>query len=66
MFETVAALTGGGPRRASEVLLFTIYQEGFLFFQVGYASAITVVFVLFLLVLTLVSYRLMDRSVHYQ
>ena len=66
VFETVAALTGGGPRRASEVLLFTIYQEGFLFFQVGYASAITVVFVLFLLALTLVSYRLMDRSVHYQ
>ena len=66
VFETVATLTGGGPRRASEVMLYTIYQEGFQFFQIGYASAITVVFVLFLLVLTLVNYRLMDRSVHYQ
>lgn len=66
VFETVATLTGGGPRRASEVMLYTIYQEGFLFFQIGYASAITVVFVLFLLVLTLVNFRLMDRSVHYQ
>ena len=66
VFETVATLTGGGPRRASEVMLYTIYQEGFQFFQIGHASAITVVFVLFLLVLTLVNYRLMDRTVHYQ
>ncbi len=66
VFETVATLTGGGPRRASEVMLFTIYQEGFQYFQIGYASAITVVFVLFLLVLTLVNFRLMDRTVHYK
>ena len=66
VFETVATLTGGGPRRASEVMLYTIYQQGFMFFNIGYASAITVVFVLFLLVLTLVNYRLMDRAVHYK
>ncbi len=66
VFETVATLTGGGPRRASEVMLYTIYQEGFQFFQIGYASAITVVFVAFLLLLTLVNFRLMDRSVHYK
>jgi multiple sugar transport system permease protein len=65
VFETVAALTQGGPRRASEVLLFTIYQEGFVFFRVGYASALTVVFVLVLLALTLVQVRVMERRVHY-
>jgi multiple sugar transport system permease protein len=65
VFETVAAITQGGPRRASEVVLFTIYQEGFVFFRVGYASALTVVFVAVLLVLTLVKFRLLDRSVHY-
>lgn len=65
VFETVAAITQGGPRRASEVVLFTIYQEGFVFFRVGYASALTVVFVVVLLVLTLVKFRLLDRSVHY-
>ena len=66
VFETVAAITGGGPRRASEVILYTIYQEGFVFFRVGYASALTVVFLLVLLALTLVKFRLLDRSVHYQ
>jgi multiple sugar transport system permease protein len=65
VFETVAAITQGGPRRASEVVLFTIYQEGFVFFRVGYASALTVVFVLALLAITLVKFRLLDRKVHY-
>jgi len=65
VFETVAAITQGGPRRASEVMLFTIYQEGFEFFRVGYASALTVVFVLVLLAITFAKFRLLDRRVHY-
>jgi multiple sugar transport system permease protein len=65
VFETVAAITQGGPRRASEVVLFTIYQEGFVFFRIGYASALTVAFVLVLFALTLVKFRLLDRKVHY-
>ncbi len=64
-FDTVAALTQGGPRRSSEVLLWTIYQEGFMFFRVGYAAALTVVFVVLLLVVTIVKFRVLDRAVHY-
>ena len=60
----VAAITKAG-RGASEVVLFTIYQEGFVFFRVGYASALTVVFVLALLAITLAKFRLLDRKVHY-
>ena len=66
VFETVAALTQGGPRRASEVMLYTIYQEGFMYFRIGYASALTVIFVLVLLALTLLKFRLLDRAAHYQ
>ncbi|MEO0821598.1 MAG: sugar ABC transporter permease [Pseudomonadota bacterium] len=65
VFETVAALTQGGPRRASEVVLFTIYQEGITYFRIGYASALTVVFLIVLVVLTAVQFRLLDRRVHY-
>lgn len=65
VFETVAAITQGGPQRASEVVLFTIYQEGFVYFRVGYASALTVAFVSLLLLLTLVKFRVLDRRVHY-
>lgn len=65
VFESVAALTQGGPRRASEVVLFTIYQEGITYFRIGYASALTVVFLAVLLLLTLAQYRLLDRRAHY-
>ena len=53
VFETVKMLTDGGPNKASEVLLFTIYQEGFVYLRVGYASAMTVVFLAILVVLML-------------
>ena len=65
VFETVKTLTEGGPNKASEVLLFTIYQEGFVYLRVGYASAMTVVFLLILIVLMIVQYRIQDRQVHY-
>ncbi|MEI2297313.1 carbohydrate ABC transporter permease [Ensifer sp. MJa1] len=65
VFETVKTLTEGGPNKASEVLLFTIYQEGFVYLRVGYASAMTVVFLAILVVLMFLQYRVLDRKVHY-
>ena len=65
VFETVRTLTEGGPNKASEVLLFTIYQEGFVYLRVGYASAMAVVFLAVLVVMMFVQYRLLDREVHY-
>lgn len=65
VFETVQTLTQGGPNRASEVLLFSIYQEGFVYLRVGYASAMTVVFIAILMVLTFLQYNVLDRRVHY-
>ncbi len=65
VFETVQTLTEGGPNRASEVLLFTIYREGFVYLRVGAASAMTVVFLVLLVGLMLVQYRIQDRRTHY-
>lgn len=65
VFETVATLTQGGPNRASEVLLWTIYQEAFVFFRSGYASALTVVFLVLFLVVMLLQTRLLEKRVHY-
>ncbi|OCP18259.1 MULTISPECIES: sugar ABC transporter permease [unclassified Ensifer] len=65
VFETVKTLTEGGPNKASEVLLFTIYQEGFVYLRVGYASAMTVVFLAILVALMFLQYRVLDRKVHY-
>jgi hypothetical protein len=65
VFETVATLTQGGPAKASEVLLWTIYQEGFVFLHIGTASAMAVVFIVVLLTLLLIQTRILERQVHY-
>ncbi len=65
VFETVKTLTEGGPNKASEVLLYTIYQEGFVYLRVGYASAMTVAFLAILVVLMFLQYRAQDKQVHY-
>jgi len=65
VFDTVHVLTKGGPSKSTEVLIHTMYTEGFEFFRSGYAAAITVVFLVFVLALTLVKSRLADRGVHY-
>ena len=66
VFDIVAAITQGGPQRASEVLLFTIYQEGFNFFHMGYAAALTVAFVAVLVAIMAIQMRLLGRRVHYR
>lgn len=65
VFDTVHVLTKGGPSKASEVLLYTMYSEGFEFFRSGIAAAIAVVFLAFVLVLTLVKAGLIEKKVHY-
>lgn len=65
VFDTVAVLTRGGPNKASEVLLYTMYTEGFTFLRLGYSAAITLVFLVIVLALMLLQTRVLDRRVHY-
>ena len=65
VFDTVHALTRGGPNKSTEVLLHTIYAEGFGFFRMGYAASMVVVFVACIAVLTLVQQFGMEKRTHY-
>jgi multiple sugar transport system permease protein len=64
-FEVTYALTGGGPQRASTTLAFFIYQNAFVHFQMGYASALAYMLLLFVGGLTLVNFLARRRWVHY-
>jgi multiple sugar transport system permease protein len=64
-FDTVAVMTRGGPMGASEVLLYTIYLEGFQYFHIGYAAALTLIFLAFILVFSVTQALTLDRRVHY-
>jgi multiple sugar transport system permease protein len=61
VFDTVQVLTDGGPNKASAVLLHTIYAEAFGFFRVGYAAALVVVFLVFILALSAIRVFVLDR-----
>ena len=65
VFDTVKILTQGGPAKASEVLLHTLYVESFEFLRTGYGAAVTVVFLFIVVTLTLLQARVLDRRVHY-
>lgn len=65
VFDTVRVLTRGGPGKASETLLHTLYVESFEYLRTGYGAAVTLVFLAIVVGLTLVQARFMDRRVHY-
>ena len=56
-FDSVWTLTEGGPRGSSELLSVTLYRILVRYNDVGYASAIAIIFVLLLLVFALVFMR---------
>jgi sn-glycerol 3-phosphate transport system permease protein len=62
----VIVLTQGGPDDATSMLLFYIYQQAHQNFDVGMASAATVVSVGVLFALSVVSLRSLERGIHYE
>lgn len=65
VFDTVHVLTKGGPNNATMVLIYQIYQEGFDFFRSSYAAALTVVFLVFIFILTIIKAWGIEKKVHY-
>jgi sn-glycerol 3-phosphate transport system permease protein len=62
----VIVLTQGGPSDATSMILFYIYQQAHQNFDVGMASAATVVSVGFLFALSIVALRSLERGIHYE
>lgn len=62
----IFVLTRGGPANGSNVLLYEIYLKSFEFWNTGQAAALTVVFVIALLLLALVAIPRLERGVHYE
>ena len=65
VFDTVAVMTRGGPMGSSEVLLYDIYLEGYQYFHMGYAAALTLVFLAFVLLFSILQTFVLERRVHY-
>ncbi|WP_248925095.1 carbohydrate ABC transporter permease [Paenibacillus hamazuiensis] len=66
VFETIAIMTQGGPVNATNTLVYYIYEYGFRFFKIGYASAAGVVLLFIVGILTILYFKLLSKRVHYQ
>ena len=57
-FDLVYVMTGGGPGRATEILVTYIYKLGFVQTKFDYAAAVTIVFFVLLIAIAFVANRL--------
>ena len=65
VFVPVFAMTRGGPLDATKVIVYYIYQFGFLFQDMGYASALSIVTLVLLLVVSVIQMRMFRSDVEY-
>jgi sn-glycerol 3-phosphate transport system permease protein len=67
-FETFAiidAVTRGGPANATNILVYKVYQDGFINLDLGSSSAQSVMLMIFALALTMLQFRYIERKVNY-
>lgn len=65
VFDLAFILTQGGPGIATNTIVMYIYNQGFQFFQMGYAAAIAWVLFIAIFLITLLQMWLQKRWVHY-
>ena len=66
VFDSPYILTSGGPGDASRTVVMYIYETGFRFFQMGYASSVALSLFVVVVVLTAIQFRLSRVWVFYQ
>ena len=62
IFDTIAVTTQGGPGTATRTIVWYIYQEAFMSMRMGYASAMSTVLFVFLIIVTLVQMRVLRSA----
>ncbi|RFB84160.1 glycerol-3-phosphate transporter permease [Rhizobium leguminosarum bv. trifolii] len=68
MFDTfgiVHATTQGGPARATEILVYKVYFDGFIGLNLGSSAAQSVILMVIVIALTAVQFRFIERRVQY-
>lgn len=66
VFETINIMTMGGPLNSTNTLVYFIYQYGFSFYKIGYASAAGVILMIFIGIMTIVYFKMLSKKVHYR
>jgi len=64
-FAIVDATTRGGPAGATSILVYKVYQDGFVNLDMGSSAAQSVILMILALALTFAQFRLVERRVNY-
>lgn len=64
-FGVIHQVTDGGPNQATNILVYKVFQDGFVNLNLGSSSAQSVVLMAIVIVLTFIQFRFLERSVHY-
>jgi sn-glycerol 3-phosphate transport system permease protein len=64
-FAIIDASTGGGPAKATEILVFKVYADGVKGLDLGGSSAQSVVLMAIVITLTVLQFRYVERKVQY-
>jgi multiple sugar transport system permease protein len=66
VFEIPYIMTNGGPTHMTYFLSMYLYDNAFIYLQMGYASAMAWIMLMFVLVMTGIAFFFSGRLVHYQ
>jgi len=61
-FDIIYAMTQGGPGTASETINLYLYNVAFSYYDIGYGSAIAVVFFVIIIMMSLLLLHLRQRA----
>ena len=64
-FAIVDAVTKGGPGGATMILVYKVYQDGFVHIDLGSSAAQSVLLMIFAVILTMLQFRYIERNVNY-
>jgi len=64
-FGIIHAVTQGGPYKATEILVYKVYADGFIGLDLGGSAAQSVVLMAIVVTLTVIQFRYLERRVQY-
>ena len=64
-FGIIDAVTGGGPARATETLVFKVFNDGYVNLNLGSSAAQSVMLMAIVILLTAIQFRFVEKRIHY-
>jgi len=64
-FGVIHAITQGGPAKATEILVYKVFYDGFVALDLGGSAAQSVILMAIVIVMTVVQFRYIERKVEY-